>query len=62
MKRLKLFLLAAVLTVGAIASAPKTASASLVCDLCTSSGGTDCISCCRCDGYPMTYCAKYYCG
>lgn len=62
MKRLKLFLVAAALTVGAIAAAPKTASASLICDLCTSSGGQDCISCCRCDGFTMSYCAKYACG
>jgi len=62
MNRLKLFLVAAVLTVVAIASAPKTASANLVCDLCASSGGHDCISCCRCDGGSMIYCAKYACG
>jgi hypothetical protein len=62
MKRWKLILLAAVLTVGAIASAPKTASASAVCNLCASSNGTDCISCCRCNGGTMIYCAKYGCG
>jgi hypothetical protein len=61
MKRWKLILLAG-LTVGAIASAPKTASASPVCNLCASSGGADCISCCRCNGGTMIYCAKYGCG
>ncbi|HEX4962502.1 MAG TPA: hypothetical protein VF173_16830 [Thermoanaerobaculia bacterium] len=60
MKKLKLFLMAAVLTALAIASAPKTASANMWCDQCASNG--DCISCCRCDGFPLVYCTKYACG
>jgi hypothetical protein len=60
MRKLKLFLLAAVLTALAITSTPKTASANLVCDECAASH--DCIACCRCDGFTMSYCAKYACG
>ena len=59
MRRLKLFLMAAVLTALAIASTPKTARANMWCDQCAAGG--DCISCCRCDGFTLAYCAKYAC-
>jgi hypothetical protein len=60
MRKLKLFLLAAVLTTLAIASSPKTASASMPCNECAATG--DCIACCRCDGGTLAYCARYACG
>jgi hypothetical protein len=60
MKRLNLFLIAAALTALAVASNPKPASANMWCDQCASNG--DCISCCRCDGGTLAYCARYACG
>lgn len=60
MRKLKLFLLAAILTALAIVTSPKTASANLQCDECARSG--DCIACCRCNGGTMAYCARYACG
>jgi hypothetical protein len=59
MKKLKLILMAAVMTALAIVTAPRTASANMWCNECASNG--DCISCCRCDGFTLAYCARYAC-
>jgi hypothetical protein len=58
MRNIKKLLFAGLLIGAAMITTPKPAHATVWCNLCAASGGTDCFNCCVCDGGTIAGCSR----